>query len=130
MKKMVFLSLAILFLFPIMVNAAEPENMKIAVAANKKTEGATVSTRAAKCPYFLIFDKNGELIEVIDNPYKDAIRDAGTSAANFLVQKDVDIIVAGSFGLKMIDALRSNGKIHFKFKGTVNDAVKKVLKLH
>lgn len=129
MKRMFFIGLIILFLFPIMVNAAESENMRIAVAANNKTEGATVSERAAKCPYFLMFDKNGELIEVIDNPYKDAMRDAGTSAANFLVQKDVDIIVAGSFGLKMIDALRSNGKIHFKFKGTVDDAVKKALKL-
>jgi predicted Fe-Mo cluster-binding NifX family protein len=130
MKRMVFLSLAILFLFPVIVNAAELEKMKIAVAASNKTEKASVSNMAAKCPYYLIFNKKGELIEIFDNPYKDAIRGAGTSAANFLVQKNVDIIIAGSFGLKMINALRNSGKTHFEFKGSVEDAVKKALKLN
>jgi len=52
------------------------------------------------------------------------------SAANFLAQRDIDIIVAGSFGSKMIDALRNSGKTHFEFKGLVDDAVKRVLKLN
>jgi len=130
MKRMVFISLAILLLYPVMVNAAELEKMKIAVAASSKTAKASVSNMAAKCPYYLIFNNKGELIEVIDNPYKDASGGAGPSAANFLVQRGIDIIVAGSFGSKMIDALRNSGKTHFEFKGRVDDAVKRVLKLN
>jgi len=130
MKRIIFISLIILLTYPIMVSAAGLEKMKIAVAASNKTAKASVSNMAAKCPYYLFFNDKGEMVEVIDNPYKDAIRGAGTSAANFLIQKDVDIIVAGSFGSKMIDALRSNGKIYFEFKGNVDDAVKKALEIN
>ena len=130
MKRLVLISLAILLLCPVMVNAAELENMKIAVAASSKSAKASVSNIAAKCPYYHIFNNKGELIEVIDNPYRDASRGAGPSAANFLAQRGIDIIVAESFGSKMIDALRNNGKTHFEFKGPVDDAVKRVLKLN
>ncbi|MBW2589308.1 MAG: hypothetical protein JRD71_01075 [Deltaproteobacteria bacterium] len=130
MKRMILISLAILLLCPFMINAAELENMKIAVAAGSKSAKASVSNTAAKCPYYHIFNNKGELIEVIDNPYRDASRNAGPSTANFLAQRGIDIIVAGSFGSKMIDALRNNGKTHFEFKGPIDDAVKRVLKLN
>ncbi|MDY6792145.1 MAG: NifB/NifX family molybdenum-iron cluster-binding protein [Thermodesulfobacteriota bacterium] len=130
MKKMILISLAILVFYPVMVNAAELENMKIAVAADSKSIKDSVSKIAAKCPYYLIFNNEGKLIEVVDNPYKDASRNAGPSAANFLAQRSIDTLVAESFGSKMIDALRNNGKTHFEFKGSVDDAVKRVLKLN
>jgi len=130
MKRMILISLAILLICPVMVNADELENMKIAVAASSKSAKASVSNIAAKCSYYHIFNNKGELIELIDNPYKDASRGAGPLAANFLVQRGIDIIVAGSFGSKMIDALRNKGKTHFEFKGSVDDAVKRVLKLN
>ena len=130
MRRIAFINLAILLLCTVMVNSAELENMKIAVAAGSKSAKAYVSNIAAKCPYYHIFNNKGELIEVIDNPYVDASRNAGPLAANFLAQRGIDIIVAGSFGSKMIDALKNNGKTHFEFKGSVDDAVKRVLKLN
>ena len=130
MKRMILISLTILLLYPVMINAAELENMKIAVAADSKSTKASVSKIAAKCPYYLIFNNKGELVKVVDNPYRDASRNAGPSAANFLAQRGIDIIVAESFGSKMIDALKNNGKTHFEFKGSVDDAVKRVLKLN
>ncbi|MBW2568756.1 MAG: hypothetical protein JRD93_21400 [Deltaproteobacteria bacterium] len=130
MKKMFFISLTILLLCSVMVNAAELEKMKIAVAANNKTAKAFVSNIAAKCPYYHIFNNKGELIEVIDNPYKNSSRNAGPLAANFLAQKDIDIIIAESFGSKMIEALKNSGKTHFEFKGSVANAIKRVLKLN
>ena len=130
MKRMILISLAILLLCPFMINAAELENMKIAVAADNKTVKASVSNIAAKCPYYLIFNNKGELIEVIDNPYRDASRNAGPSAANFLAQKGIDIIVAESFGSKMVNTLENKGVTHFEFKGLAEDAVKRALKLN
>jgi len=55
MKRIVFVSLATLFLCPVMVNAADFKNEKIAVASCDKTAKASVSNKAAKCPYYLIF---------------------------------------------------------------------------
>jgi len=70
------------------------------------------------------------LIESIDNPYRDARRGAGPSAANFLAQRGVTMIIAGNFGWKMINTLKNKGITHFEFKGCVDDAVKRVLKLN
>jgi len=128
MKRIVFVSLATLFLCPVMVNAADFKNEKIAVASCDKTAKASVSNKAAKCPYYLIFDSKGELIEVINNPYGDASGGAGPSAANFLAGTGATIVVAENFGSKMINTLKSNGITHYEFKGSVGDAVKRVLK--
>ena len=127
MKRLFFVSLAILFLCAVMANAAEMEKMKIAVAANDKTIEASVSNEAARCPYYLIFDSKGELIEVIDNPYGDASGGAGPSAANFLAKRGVTMVIAMDFGSKMINTLESKGIAHFEFKGSVGDAVKRAL---
>jgi len=128
MKRIVLIGLAFLLLCPVMVNAADLEKMRIAVASDDKTAKASVSNKAAKCSYYLIFDSKGEMTEVIDNPYGDASRGAGPSAANFLAQQGVTLVIAGNFGSKMINTLKSNGITHFEFEGRVDDAVKKVLK--
>ena len=127
MKRLLFISLAILFLCAVMANAAELGKIKIAVASSDKTAEASVSNMAAKCPYYLIFDSKGKLTETIDNPYRDTRGGAGPSAANFLARKGVTIVVAGNFGSKMINTLKNNGITYFEFKGSVGNAVKRVL---
>lgn len=132
MKRIFIIFLMIIVSYPVMVVASAgcSEDTKIAVAATGQTVEASVSNMAAKSPYYLIFNKKGELIEAIDNPYKNALKGAGFSAANFLAQKNVAIIVAGSFGLKMINTLKSRGITDLEFNGNVKDALKKALKLN
>ncbi len=127
MKRIVLIGLAFLLLCPVMGNAANTEEIKIAVASGDKTAKASVSNKAAKCPYYLMFDSKGEMTGVIDNPYGDASRGAGPSAANFLAQKGVTIVIAGNFGSKMINTLKNKGITHFEFKGRADDAVKRAL---
>ena len=127
---MLFISLAIIFLCPVMVNAAELENIRIAVAANGKSAQASVSNMAAKCPYYLIFNNKGELIEVVDNPHKDASRGAGPLASNFLAGRGISIVIAENFGTKMGNTLEKKNGIYFEFKGVADNAIKKVLKLN
>jgi len=128
MKKIIFSSIAILFFCSLMVHAADLKSTKIAVASSGKTEKASVSNRAARCPYYLIFDRKRELIEAVDNPYADASGGAGPSAANFLAKTGVTMIIAESFGSKMTNALKNNGITPFRFKGSMGDAVKTALK--
>ena len=123
MKRIILSSIAILFLCSVMVNAADFKNTKIAVASSGKTEKASVSNRAARCPYYLIFDGSGELVEVVDNPY-DTGGGAGPSAASFLAKAGVTMVIAGDFGPKMTNALKNNRITPFRFKGSVGDAVK------
>jgi predicted Fe-Mo cluster-binding NifX family protein len=113
------------------INYAQQENeMRIAVASKSKQITSTVSTLAGRSPYYLIFNSTGQCIEVVENPDKDVRGGAGTSIAYYLSEKGVTIIIAEIFGNKMINAMKSKGITFYEFKGTANEAVKRILNSH
>lgn len=102
------------------------EKVVIAVASDGETLKAAVSHVAARCPYFLIVNSKGELLEAIDNPYEDTESRAGILATDLLAEKNVTIVVAGSFGNKMKDALEAQEIAYFEFEGIVEEAIRKI----
>ena len=103
------------------------EEVVIAVASDGKNVEDSVSQVAARCPYFLIFDSTGILLEAVENPYKDTRGGAGASAANFLAERNVTIVIAGNFGSKMKNVLEVLEIAHFEFEGIIEEAVRKIL---
>jgi len=103
------------------------EKIIIAVASDEDTLNAAVSETAGRCPYFIIVDSKGNLLEAAENPYKDARGSAGVSAANFLAEKNVTIVVARNCGSKMKGSLEAQEIAYFKFEGTGEEAIKKIL---
>jgi predicted Fe-Mo cluster-binding NifX family protein len=95
---------------------------KIAIVAEGKTLEAKVSGQPARSPFILLFDEKGELIEAIENPAKD-----GIAVTEFLAGKGVTVAVAGEYGPQIIDVMKKKGIKAVAFKGTVEEAVKKVL---
>ena len=130
MKKILYWFIVISLLIPVMAGTAEANSSLIAGASEGKTQPANVSSQAARCAYYMIFDSEGKLMDVIDNPYKDATGGAGSSAANFLGDKGVIVVVAESFGNKMINAMKSKSIKFIEFKGKADAAVKEILKLN
>ena len=124
MKKEISIMLAILFLVSSLACGGQKE--KIAVSANGKTLTASVSPQAGLSPFFLLFDEKGKLIEAVDNPYKEG-GSAGIPVADFLASKGVTIIVAEGFGDRIVEVMKSKGIRAVAFKGSVEEAVKKVL---
>jgi len=127
MKNTLFSTLVVLSLVPAVAHAAQKDAVKIAVASNSKDAASSISDKAGKCPYYLMFDSTGQLIEVVENPYENAQRGAGQQTADFLANKGVTLIIAGDFGEKMIGAMRGNSTDYLQLQGTIDDAVKKVL---
>jgi predicted Fe-Mo cluster-binding NifX family protein/outer membrane lipoprotein-sorting protein len=128
MKKTLFSILVVLSLSPIMSYANQEDAAKIAVASNgKDAKSAIIGSKAGCCPYYLIFDGTGELTEVVGNPYKDTQSGAGPQVAKFLAGRGVTVVIAETFGEKMIAVMRSNNTDYFQLNGTVIDAVGKVL---
>jgi len=125
MKKLLVIAIVSLFFGPVVIHA--DENQRIAVASIGKTAKAPVCNQAARSPSYIVFDGTGRLTEVLDNPYKDARGGAGPSVADFLAQRGVTVLIAGSFGPKMIHALENNNINHLQFEGTAGDAVKMAL---
>lgn len=124
MKK--FAIVFVLFLYSIAF--AQAQQLKIiAVAAVDRTGNSQISQIAAHAPYYLIFDKNGKLLEVVSNPFRDAARSAGPQVAALLAEKNVTMMVAGDFGHKLKIALDEKGINHLAATGVVQKAIQELL---
>lgn len=68
MKKILFIILILSLLVPVL--ALAQENDKIAIATDGKTSNAPVSDRTGWSPFYLLYDKQRNFEEAIDNPLK------------------------------------------------------------
>ncbi|MBN1664299.1 MAG: hypothetical protein JW943_11925 [Deltaproteobacteria bacterium] len=125
MKKICITVLFMVFLIASLVFAADQG--KIAISAEGKTTAAKVSGVAARSAYFLIFDETGKWLEAVENPYRTSGGSAGSEVVTFLSQKGMTKVVAGDFGKNMIQAMKGKGITYLEFKGSAEEAVKKVL---
>ena len=116
-------------LFLCTVVFAQPQQKQIiAVATLEKTENSQIGNKAARAPYYLIFDKAGNLMEVISNPFRDTTRGAGPKVADLLASKNVSVVVAGDFGHKMKSALDKKGIGCHKASGIVKNVVEDLIR--
>ena len=132
MKKSVLTALAVAFTLLMMtsgfVSAQQARSEMVAVAAIDKTAAASVSSQAGRSPFFLLFDKQGTLVEAVANPYKDA-GNAGIPTLDFLAGRGVTVLVAEGFGSRIVEVMKSKGMRPVEFKGNAKDAIKKALAL-
>jgi len=91
----------------------------IAIAALEKSENSLISPKAARAPYYSIFDERGKLLEVISNPFYNNPSSTGPRVADLLAKKNVTLVVAGAFGYKMLKALEIKGIKHYEANGAV-----------
>lgn len=80
-----------------------------AVAAEGDTAEAAVSNQAARAPYFLLFDEQGELVEALANPYRETAGGAGPLVAGFLAEKGIRTFIAAETGPRMEAVLHKSG---------------------
>jgi len=125
MLRIVIVLIMVVLMFP--PCSVGEEDVIIAVASEGKTLKDSVSQVAARCPYFLFIDGTGKLLEAVDNPYEDTRGSAGVSAANFLAERNVTIVIAGMFGNKMKNVLETKEISYFESQGIVEEVIKKVL---
>ncbi len=117
----------IFVLFSVFAPKTEAETMKIAVASSGQTKGAAISRQAGKAPFFLLFDDRGTLLESIENPARGQSRRAGPSAALFLADQGVTLVIAGEFGKKMKQALEEHHIHYVKKTGVVDHVVQTII---
>jgi predicted Fe-Mo cluster-binding NifX family protein len=122
----IFLALFVFFSVPGTPPAADAgQGGLIAVAADGPSAHAAVSRQAARCAYFLIFNGQGDLIESLANPHRQARGGAGPQVVEFLAQKGVGTLIAGEFGARMSDALQRKGMAMRVATGSALEAVQR-----
>jgi predicted Fe-Mo cluster-binding NifX family protein len=101
---------------------------KIAIASVGNSVDAEISARAGRAPYYLIFDENGVYIKSIKNPSLNRGRRASSGVVNFLKKEGVTTVIAGNFGNKMKNQLKTNQIVYYERTGIVKEVVKIFIK--
>jgi len=127
--KLIISTIVLFALFFINSLAIAENGASIAVAAEGSTTDAQISNFAARCPYFLLFNEQGELVEALANPYLRENRGAGPQVVEFLSAKGIHTVIAGEFGAKMIAALKQKKMVFQTETGRAADAVRRIQKL-
>jgi len=105
--------------------------MKIAISSTGKNLNSNVDSVFGRCPYFIIAEiKNKKIIKVetLKNTSVSKLSGAGISAAQLVVDKDVNAVVSGNIGPRALEVLKQFKIKTYKDKGSVKHVLQKFLK--
>ena len=107
-------------------DAATQKQVLLAIAAEGPEKTAAITHLTGRAPFFQVYDRKSNPIEVIKNIYLVEEVNIGPQAAALLGEKQVAILVGGLAGPKMTDVLEEKN-IRFVYrKGVVLDVIKEL----
>lgn len=101
---------------------------KLAVAAEGSEINSSISSRAARAPFYIIFEKNGRMIMSIQNTAAEESSGASSKAVKLLQKYGVGTLVAGDFGGKILDAMKEQEIKHVIATGIVSETIRSLTK--
>jgi len=101
--------------------------MTIAIAATSPGLDGQIAMHGARAPFYLLFDKRGNMLEVLANPVVQAEGEAAPQAALFLADKGVTLLAAGDFGSRFISELEERGIHHALMSGLVSGVIAELI---
>jgi predicted Fe-Mo cluster-binding NifX family protein len=97
----------------------------IAVASDSNEATSLISRDAIHNAYYLIFADTGELLEVLDNPYRGGPKGAAVGVADFLACHKVSVVMAEDFSPAVVVALKARGISPWTFRGVAREVVQR-----
>jgi len=100
--------------------------MKICITAQGNNMDAEIDPRFGRAAYFIIVDTDNMESESVQNSYMQAGGGAGIQAAQFVANKDVEVVITGNIGPNAFQVLKEAGiSVISGVSGNVNSAVEK-----
>ena len=102
--------------------------MKIAIAATDNHIDAFVDRHFGRCAWYCIFDAQTKNYEFIPNTAFNSTKGAGYKATDLLIKRSINVVVAGRFGSRAIEALKAKDiqMIIPENQITINEILKKL----
>ena len=101
--------------------------MKVAISTAGNSLDANVDPRFGRCNHFIIINTSDMSYNVISNDAQYEGHGAGVSAAQKIIQQDIDAIISGNIGPNAFQVIRAANVKIYTFSGTVKDAINKLL---
>jgi predicted Fe-Mo cluster-binding NifX family protein len=102
--------------------------VKICITSQGKDLESEIDPKFGRCKYFIFYDTETNQYEVVENPWREAPKGAGTQAAQFVASKGTKILITGKVGPGAERVIISAGIKIVEAKGKVIDAINKVKK--
>ena len=83
--------------------------MIIAIAASENNLDAIVDPHFGRCDWYCFYDTDTRKSSFIENLSRNNQENAGCEAAELLIGKNVNLVIAGRFGSKVMDLFRNSG---------------------
>lgn len=113
-------------------NSLDMHNQKssdrIAIAAVGDSATSEISERAGRAPYYLFFDGNGVFLKALKNPSQKQGRRASSGVVDLLLNESVKTVIAGKFGDKMKNLLRTNKIEFYQHTGIARKVINELIK--
>lgn len=104
--------------------------MKIAFSSTGQETSDNIADLFGRCPYFVVVTMDGEKIvktEALKNENENQVSGAGVSVAKFLVENDVNVVIAKSVGPRALDVLKQFQVDVYNEEGTISDVLQKFI---
>ena len=101
---------------------------KIAVAAVGDNENSVISMIAGRAPYYLIFEANGVFLKSIKNTGQSTERSSSSEVVSLLLKESCNTVIAGKFGDKMRNQLKTNKIEYYEGEGIAKNVVQTFIK--
>ncbi len=96
----------------------------IAITAQGTTLEAPIDTRFGRCSYFVFFNPGDQSFSGQENPFSSEGSGAGVRTAQFLSDKNIEIILTGNVGPKAMQVLQAAGiKVYTGATKTAREAI-------
>ena len=100
--------------------------MKIAISATGTSLDALIDERFGRCPSFVIADRDGTVLDIVENVHAERGSGAGIQAACLLIERGVSMVLTGRCGPNASETLTAAGVgIVTGCSGTVRQAVER-----
>ena len=100
--------------------------MNIAISSSGKTLDSSLDPRFGRCACFLIVNPADMRYEAFDNQSATQSSGAGIQAAQFLADKNVNVVITGHVGPNAVQTLEAAGiDIFAEQQGTIKEVVEK-----
>ncbi|HON81647.1 MAG TPA: NifB/NifX family molybdenum-iron cluster-binding protein [Methanoregulaceae archaeon] len=100
--------------------------MRICIPSKGPEPGDLVDERFGRAPYYVIFDAESGTTESYKNPAAEGMGGVGPRAAQFLLDKNVQVLVTARIGGNALGALKAGGitiLLYDQAGSTVRDAI-------
>ncbi len=99
--------------------------MIAAIASESNNAKGRISSMGGRAPYYLIFE-DGNLKEVVENPFARGGGGAGFAVPQMLAEKGVEVVVVGRIGPNMKATLAELGIRGVELEGTIKEGLEAI----